>query len=197
MPTKKPSEVRIRTYAVGFGDCFLLSFVYGKQEKHVLVDFGSTAIPEGAPADQMLRIARDIAKVTRGKLHGVVATHRHADHISGFATNKAGNATGDIIRGLRPDVVVQPWTEDPKAQQKARKATRTVQTGPAKFRALATLEGMHQVAQGAADAGKKLHSALKDEVAGQLSFIGEDNVKNLSAVKNLMSMPKAKCHYVN
>ncbi|MFZ8474707.1 hypothetical protein ACO1MO_13930, partial [Staphylococcus aureus] len=44
----------------------------------------------------------------------LVATHRHADHISGFAT-KDGAASGDVIRGLDPRVIVQPWTEAPEA----------------------------------------------------------------------------------
>jgi len=195
MAVKKPVSVTIRTYAVGFGDCFLLSFQYPGQEKHVLVDFGSTAVPKDAPKNQLLLIAKDIAAVTGGKLHGLVATHRHADHISGFATNAKGTAPGDIIRALKPDVVVQPWTEDPKAQQKAKKATQTVQSGPAKLRALAALEGMHEVARAAEAAGKSLREVVGEQVAGQLSFIGEDNVKNLSAVKNLMGMSKRA--YVN
>ena len=41
-----PKSLTIRTYNVGFGDCFLLSFLYpGNSEKHVLIDFGSTGMP--------------------------------------------------------------------------------------------------------------------------------------------------------
>jgi hypothetical protein len=53
-------------------------------------------------------VARDIA--AGGHLHAVVATHRHRDHIGGF-----GSACGKIIASLSPEVVVQPWTEDPAA----------------------------------------------------------------------------------
>ena len=43
-----PKSVTIRTYHVGFGDCFLVSFSYGpKTERHILVDFGSTGFPSG------------------------------------------------------------------------------------------------------------------------------------------------------
>jgi len=197
MAAKGPSALTIRTYAVGFGDCFLLSFAYARAEKHVLIDFGSTAAPKGAPANQLQLVARDIARVTAGKLHAVVATHRHADHISGFATNAKGSGPGDIIRALEPDVVVQPWTEDPKARQKAKRATRSRQIGAASLRALEALEGMHEVAAAAEIAAKRLGNALSPQVAGQLAFIGEDNVKNLSAVANLMTMPGAERHYVN
>ena len=109
---KSPKGVSIRTYNVGFGDCFLLSFDYGGAERHVLIDFGSTGFPPGVPEDRMMQIANDIRERTKRKLHAVVATHRHKDHISGFAT-KGGKGTGDIIAALEPNIVVQPWTEDP------------------------------------------------------------------------------------
>jgi len=90
-----PKSVTIRTYQVGFGDCFLVSFSYGpKSEKHILVDFGSTGFPKRVPKSRMMDIAHDIKERTNGKLHAVVATHRHRDHISGFATAKGkGTAT--------------------------------------------------------------------------------------------------------
>jgi glyoxylase-like metal-dependent hydrolase (beta-lactamase superfamily II) len=103
-----PRKIVLRAYNVGFGDCFLLTFHYAKSRRRVLIDFGSTAPPAGAPVDYMLRVARDIA--AGGRLHAVVATHRHRDHINGF-----GARTGKIIASLAPEVVIQPWTEDPAA----------------------------------------------------------------------------------
>ena len=103
-----PDKAILRAYNVGFGDCFLLTFCYGTERRRILVDFGSSAPPPGAPAGYMLRIARDIA--AGGRLHAAVATHRHRDHISGF-----GGECGKIIASLAPEAVVQPWTEDPQA----------------------------------------------------------------------------------
>jgi hypothetical protein len=103
-----PRRIVLRAYNVGFGDCFLLTFHYSGSQRRVLIDFGSTAPPAGAPADHMRRIARDIA--AGGRLHAVVMTHRHRDHISGF-----GTGTGKIIASLAPEVIIQPWTEDPAA----------------------------------------------------------------------------------
>ena len=62
---KSPKKVKIRTYNVGFGDCFLLSFDYGGSERHVLIDFGSTGLPEGVPATRMMDIANQIKERTK------------------------------------------------------------------------------------------------------------------------------------
>src|SRR5262245_35804975 len=113
--TITPKKVTIRSYHVGFGDCFLLSFQYADHERHVLIDFGSTGVPKDTKlGKRMTDIANDIKLRTKGKLHAVVATHRHKDHISGFETKKGGKGTGDTIRSLKPELVVQPWTENPK-----------------------------------------------------------------------------------
>nr|NLU60628.1 hypothetical protein [Pseudomonas sp. BIGb0427] len=59
----------------------------------------------------------------------MVATHRHADHISGFASNRAGTASGDVIRSLAPELVLQPWTEQ---LELAEDAIAPRATGPAR-----------------------------------------------------------------
>ena len=82
----------------------------------MLIDYGSTGMPPKTPKTRMMEIAKDIKKRTGGKLNAVVATHRHKDHISGFETKKNGTGTGDVIRALKPDLVVQPWTEDSEAR---------------------------------------------------------------------------------
>ena len=87
----KPTSLTIRAYQVGFGDCFLLSFDYAHASKksdrkrHMLIDFGTTGMPGDLDREeQMKKVARDIAERCDGKLHIVVATHRHKDHIGGF-----------------------------------------------------------------------------------------------------------------
>ena len=65
----QPQTVEIRSFQVGFGDCFLLSFVYGrKQRRHVLIDFGTTALPRsGKPSEHMPKVAAAIENVVGGK----------------------------------------------------------------------------------------------------------------------------------
>lgn len=185
MPTAAPKSLAIRTYQVGFGDCFLLSFLYGTQtEKHVLIDFGTKGLPSGVPKTRMKDIAADIQQRTKGKLHAVVATHRHEDHISGFDTD---SGPGTVIRNLKPDCVVQPWTEDPTLAPTA--------TGPKGIRSAAAghvagLDAMHEVAAASLREIKRRSRQLSPPLRQQLAFLGENNIKNPSAVKNLMTMAK-------
>ena len=184
-----PKKVNIRSYHVGFGDCFLLSFQYANEERHVLIDYGSTGVPEGVDARaRMAEIANDIKARTKGKLHAVVATHRHKDHISGFETKSGGKGTGDTIRSLKPKLVVQPWTEDPKLGIKAT-GPKNGGLGIGTGQHVAALSLMQRVAGETLRASKStgyFDSSLKQ----QLSFLGENNLANASAVKNLMTMAK-------
>jgi hypothetical protein len=200
---KSPKKVSIRSYNVGFGDCYLLSFDYAtKGERHVLIDFGSTGLPPGVPKTRMMDVALDIKARTKGKLHAIVATHRHKDHISGFETKKGGKGSGDVIASLKPNLVVQPWTEDPDLDTKAvgpasQAKGKRAKTKKAVVRRKLSLMGgdtpkqitalahMHEIARQMTVA-RNLPRAFKSE----LSFLGETNLANLSAVKNLMTMAK-------
>lgn len=184
MPRGKPPVLAtIFAYQVGFGDCFLLRFDYARGvRRHVLIDFGTTGLPPGQAKAGLLAVARQIDEHCSGKLDAVVATHRHADHISGFATTAQKNGPGDIIRGLEPEVVVQPWTEDPKIATDA--------TGPRGNRSYQrALSKMNLAAAQVVQRLEMVRSVNRQTVA-QLRFIGEDNIKNASAVLNLMKMGK-------
>jgi hypothetical protein len=207
---KTPKSVTIRSYQVGFGDCFLLQFNYdGGDVRNVLIDFGTTGIPkslETTPSKHMPRVAemiaehcgKDVEKKKKGKLHAIVATHRHKDHISGFATDGSNGGSGKTIKDLEPDVVVQPWTEDPNAALNAKRATSTVQKAAKSItRFQIGLSAMHGVAAAAvaysnAELAKKDSAAISARALGKIQFVGEDNVKNLSAVQNLIDMGQRK-----
>jgi beta-lactamase superfamily II metal-dependent hydrolase len=189
-------------YNVGFGDCFLLTFHYGKTERHMLIDYGSTAAPKNVRGKYMRDVANDIKGQCKGKLDVLVVTHRHRDHISGFSTQ--GDATGKIIASLNPIHVVQPWTEDPKAKPKALSATSSLyRKGKPAGKSLTSyflgsLEDMHRIAGTVARLAKSDVLYAGPETRKQLAFLGESNLKNLSAVKNLMAMgKKGEAHYVN
>jgi hypothetical protein len=210
----KPASLRIRAYQVGFGDCFLLTFKYPKatkkadHERHVLIDFGSTGMPGGInPTEQMMKVARDIEEVCSPKLHIVVATHRHKDHISGFTTREDGNGTGDVIAALKPNIVIQPWTEDPDAKDPKTKSTAGSSKGTkekglgANSQHLSSLRAMNYLAEAVGKevanlSSAKFRQALGSDLAEQIEFLSEDNgLPNRSAVANLAGM--GKNYYVN
>ena len=196
---RRPTRITLRSYDVGFGDCYLLSFHYPKFDRHLLIDFGSTRLPEGKAVKKnyMTQVAQQIAEDCGGKLHAVIATHRHKDHISGFTPNATGDGPGDIIRSLKPNVVIQPWTEDPQAESDARKPTQRLSARQQR-RALhaSMLNDMNAFAGHVKVAATQLRGNHLKAAREQLMFLGDDNeLKNRAAVKNLMTMGRARYVY--
>lgn len=97
--------VRVRMYRVGFGDCFLVSFPGPDGVRHVLCDFG--VHPKG-DIDTLSAVMEDLERETGRSLAALVATHEHADHISGFGTFSSRFARFQI------DEIWMPWAMDPE-----------------------------------------------------------------------------------
>ncbi|MFW0795280.1 hypothetical protein AAFP30_15810 [Gordonia sp. CPCC 205515] len=113
--TPRPSRVRLRAYKVGFGDCLLLTVTYakplpdGRSERHVLIDCGTVKKADAGPA--LADIVAKMAEHCAGQLDVVVATHRHKDHISGFADRRARKT----LDTFTPAAVIRPWTDAPES----------------------------------------------------------------------------------
>lgn len=107
-------HVVVRMYAVGFGDAFLLMIPNKSRPGHplkILVDCGvhmSGPNPKHTIAEMARQIVQDVTEDDGvPRIHVVIATHRHQDHVSGFK-----NST--IWDGVEVQEVWMPWTEDPK-----------------------------------------------------------------------------------
>jgi glyoxylase-like metal-dependent hydrolase (beta-lactamase superfamily II) len=97
--------VRVRMYRVGFGDCFLVSFPVGEDARHVLVDCG---VHPSGDIGTLSAVLDNVERETEGRLAAVVATHEHADHISGYG------AFASRFAGFEIDEIWMPWAMDPE-----------------------------------------------------------------------------------
>lgn len=188
-----PTKVTIRMYNVGFGDCFLLTFHYDEPlaDQHILIDFGTV----GGKAD-MKGVANAIKADCKGKLYAVVATHRHKDHISGFSDASGEGSTGAIIASCKPEVVLQPWTENPDADAEAKSATLLAKKQKASDKRvfLASLNAMNSFAEMALNYAVRWRGTRGRPTT--LEKLAANNTKNPDAVRNLREMGKRRPRFL-
>ena len=120
MKKKILRSMRVRMYRQGLGDCFLLTFTNNEQKKHhMLIDCGVLPLSSGATGRLDL-IAQDILAETGQHLDVVVATHEHADHISGFKSASEFFGLNPETKPAKPvqvDKVWLAWTENKDDEQ--------------------------------------------------------------------------------
>ena len=76
-------------YRVGFGDFFLVTVPTSKGDQYILIDCGVFKGKSGTgDIGSIVDAVEDMYKTTKGHLALVIMTHRHADHIAGFAKAK-------------------------------------------------------------------------------------------------------------
>lgn len=107
--------IRIRTYQVQFGDCFLVTVPDGKTTRHLLVDFGS-APGTGGTKERFLRIGKNIKEETGGHLDVLIMTHEHLDHMEGFYAER------NILDDMTIDHIWMSLPSDPDYYKKYKNA---------------------------------------------------------------------------
>jgi beta-lactamase superfamily II metal-dependent hydrolase len=102
------SQIRVRMYNVGFGDCFLLSWPGPERTLKILIDCGTHSHGHGPRpiGDVVAQIIKDVTDSDgTPRIDIVVGTHRHQDHVSGFES--------DLWDDVEVSEVWMPWTEHP------------------------------------------------------------------------------------
>lgn len=177
---KKPKQVKVTMYDVGFGDCFLLTFSYaGGEKRRVLIDCGSTTEKK----DHMTKVVDQLIKDCKGSVDAVVVTHRHKDHLSAFGLKGLGEKLGK----LKPEIVIQPWTEHPKAKKKALKPP-TVFTGA--VRRLKSPSAAQEFASYLVDHSDKILAAAGSRTRSQINRLASLDIPNKEAILQLNKMCK-------
>jgi hypothetical protein len=136
--TTESGELIVRMYRQGLGDCFLLALAAsGGTTKYMLIDCGVHKRQTDGP-QRMEQVMANIAASTGSHLDVIVATHEHADHLSGIVQRNSPFLRDDFSIGE----VWFGWTEkrgDPQAD-KLRRQRGTAQKVIDK--AVQTLEGL-------------------------------------------------------
>ncbi len=152
-------KIRIGMYNVGFGDAFLVRIPGKKGDRKILFDCGSIKQGDGGPIDSVVDAIIEDVKDADGKprIDVVVATHRHRDHVSGFANE--GWSEVEVRE------VWMPWTEDPADPE-----ARRIREAQSRL-ALALHEELTRIGA-AADVIDLAANALSNEAAMQTLHAG-------------------------
>lgn len=177
----KPKKVSIAMYDVGFGDCFLLTFHYANgKNRHVLIDCGSTTKKKS----QMTRVVDKLVADCQGHVDAIVATHRHKDHISAFGLK----GLGEKLEALKPDVVIQPWTEHPDAERAALEAPSIFTKAAANH--MRGLEAAQEFALHLTEKPTRILAAAGPNTRRYLTRIASLSIPNKKAIIRLTKMCK-------
>lgn len=102
--TVGPSEVKVRMYRQGLGDCFLLAFPGKGRPSYVLIDCG--LVTSAPNREKIQQVVADVGQATNNRLDLLIVTHEHWDHVSGFLE------AADGFREIEIENLWLAWTED-------------------------------------------------------------------------------------
>ncbi|TCM15677.1 hypothetical protein EDF56_1095 [Novosphingobium sp. PhB165] len=160
-------DITISMFNVGFGDCFLVEIPFPEKMCRILFDCGrhkGGADENQKLAERVIAAAGDSDGSARIDL--VVGTHRHKDHVSGFA------ASGwDKVQVAE---VWMPWTENPQDPAARGMVERQVRSAALARMALAPAlaAAPNGSAQALAGADAMLSLALSNEAAMDTLYSG-------------------------
>jgi beta-lactamase superfamily II metal-dependent hydrolase len=146
-----PGKISIRMYNVGFGDCFLITLPTSNGDRKILIDCGSIKKKKKSIEDIARKVIEEVTVDGQARIDVLVLSHRHEDHLSGFAKKLWGE--------VEVGEVWMPWVEsltDPDARRIRNELAATARN----LRTAATLLGLDEDRIGAVAL-----NALSDEGA--------------------------------
>lgn len=171
------SGVTVRMYRVGgLGDCFLLAFrSKDSSPVYMLIDCGVIiGTPNGA--NRFRTVAADINLATGGRIHFLVATHEHWDHLSGFQYAQS------VFNEMQIDEAWFAWTENPDHPL----ANKLRQKREITMRALAAVSArLHN-----------LNSPRADLLDGVLGFHGDFSATSFTGTSGQLAFIQEKANTV-
>lgn len=166
--SSRAREISVRMYNVGFGDAFLVKIPRGKGELRILFDCGSIEASKkgGKMSNIVQKIISDVTDSDGvARIDVVVATHRHKDHVSGFAD--------DAWSDVAVKEVWMPWTEHPTD-----KDARRIREAQSKL-ALALSMGLAAAPPAIGATAQRERSVATDIVTNALVLSNADAMKTL------------------
>ena len=118
-PAGNGRTIRIRMYNCGFGDCFLI-FAPARSgpDKKILIDCGSFKTQVQPIKEIVGRVVEDLRDNDRTpRVDLLVVTHRHKDHIAGFADPRWSE--------VEVGEVWMPWTESDEPEAISLRSAQT------------------------------------------------------------------------
>lgn len=177
-------NVRVRMYRQGLGDCFLITFDPGGQEKHLLIDCGTLGATTTGVA--LSDVVKNIVQTTGNHVNLLIATHEHWDHVRGFHDQKPS------FTALRADNVWLAWTENPNDSLAKKIAKKKGDLGVALQRAAAALAlSPHQESRDEGLAVRDVIGFFGDEALGASAKFSE----TVNEAMNFVRTKNATCRF--
>jgi beta-lactamase superfamily II metal-dependent hydrolase len=120
-------RLTVTMFDVGFGDCFLVEIPVARRPFRILFDCGCHSGSRQKLADRVIAAVTDAQG--NAYIDVVVGTHRHKDHVNGFAA--------DGWEKVEVREVWLPWTENPEDPNARGLAARQVEAAALAMKALA------------------------------------------------------------
>ena len=178
------SQVKVRMYHVGFGDCFLMTIVGADGAEHrVLIDCGTHSGTDRRKKNHPPEFWEIVKKLIgdlgpHKHIDVIVITHRHRDHVHGFSQSEYWD-------GVSVGEIWMPWTEDPHNPQATQVKGAQHDAALHSFHALRALRGAAPGSASTSAEALALNSLTNENAFATLAGLKADTTRYLPSEARL------------